>query len=207
MKHGIVWFFHLDRVIVGVRIALIPLFLAGMQVRILGVLFPIIWATFGVCAVISLLTLFVLTPSGKSMERFIETYESEFGDRVKLHFSEKHRQVTVLKQRCYADGRIRRVLHNRVIYGTLVMLAVVTTADGKWIVKETKALTDNSPRKTETYRIDDPAQIHIETTPDGDDRNARLVIRGGEVVIDVLTYDDYHLRDLIASLKGNTARS
>lgn len=199
MKQGIVWFLHLNNLIYGMRIALIPLFILGVVIPIPSKLFILIWTLFAICGVISLITMFVLTPSTKTMTHFIESCENEFESRMKLEFSEKHSQVNVLKLRCYVKGSFHRVLQNRMIYGTLVMMAVVTSTDGKWLVTETQSLLRKAPRKREIYRINDSEQIQVETLPEKDE-NARLVIKCGEVSIDVLTHEDYHLKDFISAL-------
>ncbi len=201
MKHGIFWFLHLNIVIFVARIATIPLGIAGFFISVYSPMFAVVWALCGICAVITLVSLAVRAPSTSAMEKYIESYHSEFEDRQNKDFSQKHHQVKILILRCYEYGKCSRVLNNRVIYGTLVMMALVTATDGKWIVKETKPLTNDKPGEATVYRMGHAAQLSVETIPDPND-NARLVIRDGETEIDVVTHNDYHLTDFISTLNS-----
>jgi len=201
MKHGIFWFLHLNVVIFATRIATIPLGIAGFFINVYSPLFVIVWALCGICAVITLVSLGIQAPTTSAMEKYIEDYHREFEDRQIKEFSQKHRQVKVLILRCYQYGKCSRFLYNRVIYGTLVMMALVTATDGMWIVKETKPLINNKPGETNIYRMDNAAQLSVEKIPNPNE-NARLVVRNGETEIDVVTHNDYHLTDFISTLNA-----
>ena len=201
MKHGIFWFLHLNIVIFVARIATIPLGIAGFFINVYSPLFVIVWALCGICAVITLVSLGIRAPTTSAMEKYIEDYHREFEDRQIKEFSQRHRQVKVLILRCYEYGKFSCVLNKRVIYGTLVMMALVTATDGMWIVKETKPLINDKPGETTVYRMNHAAHLRVEKIPDPND-NARLVINDGETEIDVVTHDDFHLTDFISTLNA-----
>ncbi len=201
MKHGIIWFLHLNRVIFGAKVAVIPLAIAGVCVRLLSPIFFVIWALWLVCAIVAGVSVLLRTPSDGAMEHYILSAEREFCDRQQKEFSARHRHVSVLYLRCYAeDKKIRRgrVLHDREIYGTLVMLALVTAADGKWLVRETQSLCSDSPRQTAVFRMDG-AVCSAKKYPAANG-NAALVVKVGETAADVYTYDDYHLADFLRAV-------
>ena len=201
MKHGIVWFLHLNRVIFGAKIAVIPLAIAGVLVRPLSPIFFVIWALWLVSVIVAGTSVLLRTPSSGAMEHFILSAESEFCDRQQKEFSARHRHVSVLYLRCYAaDKRVRRgrILHDREIYGTLVMLALVTATDGRWLVRETQSLCSDSPRQTAVFRMDGAA-CGAKKYPAANG-NAALVVKVGETVADVYTYDDYHLTDFLQAV-------
>jgi hypothetical protein len=205
MKHGIIWFLHLNRVIFGAKIAFIPLVIAGIRVVPFSPIFFVIWSLCLICVIIAGVSVPLRTPSADAIEHFIEEYESEFEDRHKKAFAERHRQLRLLKLRCYAPGKtlkLKRTLHGRVVYGTLVMLAVAASTDGKWLVRETKSLCSNRPAETEVVRIEEPGKLRVYVTP-YHNGNSLLTVDYGDMSIDVFAYDDYHITDFVALLRGD----
>ncbi len=203
MKGGIYWFLHLNKVLYGAEIALV--------IGIVAILFlPFGTPLYFLCIGVSILSFVIIvflfaiqTPRDKHMEAFIEDAETGFEERHKRNFTEKHRQVKFYKLRCYAKStavRHGRMLHNRIVYANLVLVGLVTALDGKWLICETTCLLRKSDRETVTYRIDDANSIQVEKTPE-DYENCKLVIRGGDVVLELHTHDDYHVRDFLEVLK------
>lgn len=202
MKHGIVWFLHLNRVIFGAKVAVIPLAIAGVLVRLFSPIFFVIWFLWLVSVIVSIASVLLHTPSDGDMEHFILSAEREFCDRQQKEFSVRHNHVEVLYLRSYEKGeRMRRgrILHDREIYGTLVMLAVVTAKDGRWLVRETQSLCSDSPRQTTVFRMDG-AVCDAKKYPAANG-NAALVVKVDKTVADVYTYDDYHLTDFLQAVR------
>ena len=191
---------HLNRVIFGAKIAVIPLAIAGVLVRLLSPIFFVIWALWLLCAIVAGASVLLRTPSDGAMEHFILTCEREFCDRQQKEFSERHSHVSVLYLRSYAkDQKVKagRILHDREIYGVLVMLAVVTAKDGRWLVRETQTLYADTPRQTTVFRMDEASCAKRYPAAAG---NVSLVVKIGEIVADVLAYDDFHVTDFIQAV-------
>ena len=204
MKRGVLWFLRLDRALYGTAIAMVFAILIGFFVRVNSLAYFAVWGL-RIALLILLVFLFVMrAPTSKVMERFIEDRDREFEEREKAIFRENHRQVKLVKLRCYERGKgmkLSRVLNNRVVYGDLVLLAVVTASDGKWLVRETHSLYKGSPRSTAVYTIEDENAVCVEKTEGRDEGSCKLLIRGGDATIRVIARDDYHLNDFIAALK------
>ena len=205
MRHGIVWFLHLNRVIFGAKVAVVPLAIAGVCVRPLSPIFFAIWFLWLVCVIVSIASLLLHTPSDGDMEHFILSAEREFCDRQQKEFSVRHNHVEVLYLRSYEKGeRMRRgrVLHGREIYGTLVMLAVVTARDGRWLVREAQSLCADTPRQTTVFRMDEESSAKKYPAAAG---NVAVVVKAGRIVADVFAYDDYHVTDFLQAVgQGRT---
>ena len=200
MKHGIIWFLHLNRVIFGAKIAVIPLAIAGVLVRLLSPIFFVIWALWLLSAITAGASFLLHTPSDGAMEHFILTTEREFCDRQQKEFAQRHNHVQVLYLRSYAKDekvKIGRMLHGREIYGVLVMLAVVSARDGRWLVRETQTLYADQPRQTAVFRMDETSVAKKYPAAAG---NVSLVVKVGEIVADVYAYEDYHVTDFIQAV-------
>ena len=82
MKHGIFYFLHLSNVIWGARIAIVPLILIGINVPIMGALFPTVWGLCGLAILISVITIAIKPPSHESVKKIVDKHKSEFEQSV-----------------------------------------------------------------------------------------------------------------------------
>lgn len=199
MRFGIIWFWHLDKLLQSFKFFIIPFFILGFVTTVGSPIFLASWALFGICGLLALVTLFIRPPSNARMEAFISKYETEFKEKRANEF-QKHSKVEVQTLTCFADInqiKFTHALGRNVVHTRLVMLAFVRTKDELWLVVDEKSLLSKRSAETKRYRLDNVKDVQFDQSPVDDDE-MNLVIQIQNDTLNLFVRSDYHLRDFIS---------
>ena len=142
MKHGIFYFLHLSNVIWGARIAIVPLILIGINVPIMGALFPTVWGLCGLAILISVITIAIKPPSHESVKKVVNKHKSEFEQSV----IEKGRGIkssaySIISGYDFGKAlKLKRLNGDKWMFDRLVLISVTRTTDGLMLYGENISL-------------------------------------------------------------------
>lgn len=205
MKHGILYFLHLSNVIWGARISIVPLILIGINVPIMGALFPAVWGLCGLAILISVITIAIKPPSHESVKKIVDKHKSEFEQSV----IEKGRNIKNAGYSVicgYAFGKtlkLKRLNGDKWIFDNLVLISVIKSPDGLILYGEKISLLKQNDVSHFLYDKLVPADINIALEVYSEDYNLyKLTINCKCNLITTYVVNDYHLRDFRALING-----
>ena len=201
MKHGIFYFLHLSNVIWGARIAIVPLILIGINVPIMGALFPTVWGLCGLAILISVITIAIKPPSHESVKKIIDKHKSEFEQSViEKCRSIKNSGYSVIGGYCFGKAlKLKRLNGDKWIFDRLVLISIIRSPDGLILYGENISLLKQNDVSHFLYEKLTPAYINIASEAYSEDYNLyKLTINCKGNLITTYVVNDYHLRDFQA---------
>ena len=142
MRHGIFYFLHLSNFIWGARISIVPLILIGINVPIMGALFPAVWGLCGLAILISVITVTIKPPSHESVRKIVEKHKSEFEESV----VEKGRGIknsgySVIGGYTFGKTlKLKRLNGDKWIFDHLVLISAIKSPEGLMLYGENISL-------------------------------------------------------------------
>lgn len=205
MKHGIFYFLHLSNVIWGARISIVPLILIGINVPIMGALFPAVWSLCGLAILISVITIAIKPPSHESVKKVVNKHKSEFEQSV----IEKGRGIknsgrSVISGYTFGNAlKLKRLNGDKWIFDRLVLISVIKSPDGLILYGENISLLKQNDVSHFLYEKLSPADINIDAEVYSEDYNLyKLTIDCKGSLITTYVVNDYHLREFRTMISG-----
>ena len=205
MKHGIFYFLHLSNVIWGARIAIVPLIIIGINVPIMGALFPIVWGLCGLAILISVITIAIKPPSHESVKKVVNKHKSEFEQSViEKCRSIKNSDHSVISGYTFGNAlKLKRLNGDKWIFDRLVLISVIRSPEGLMLYGENISLLKQNDVSHFLYKKLAPSDINITSEVYSEDYNLyKLTIACKDNSITTYVVNDYHLRDFRALING-----
>lgn len=205
MKHGIFYFLHLSNVIWGARIAIVPLIIIGINVPIMGALFPVVWGLCGLALLISVITIAIKPPSHESVKKVVNKHKSEFEQSViEKCRSIKNSDHSVISGYTFGNAlKLKRLNGDKWIFDRLVLISVIRSPEGLMLYGENISLMKQSDVSHFLYEKLAPSDINITSEVYSEDYNLyKLTIACKDNSITTYVVNDYHLRDFRALING-----
>ena len=198
MKHGIFYFLHLSNVIWGARIAIVPLIIIGINVPIMGALFPIVWGLCGLAILISVITIAIKPPSHESVKKVVNKHKSEFEQSV----IEKGRGIkssaySIISGYAFGNAlKLKRLNCDKWIFDRLVLISAIRSPEGLILYGENISLLKQNDVSHILYEKLTPADINIASEVYSEDYNVcKITINCKGDLITAYVVNDYHFRD------------
>ena len=204
MKNGFLYFLFFDRVYLVARCALLPLILALCFFRVgIG-----IWIFFAVLFFIDLalvwMSVLLPAPRDKHMYRYIDEYEAEFNQTVRLGCADRG-SIEATSLKAFSTNEQMMVgcrIGSQMIFTRLVMLASVRSKRGLELFIDSESLLRANDTKKQEIKIESPSDLVVSAkTFDTDFNIVEVVLTYREERIVFLAKNDYYLRSFIESLE------
>ena len=198
MKHGIFYFLHLSNVIWGARIAIVPLVLIGINVPIMGALFPAVWGLCGLAILISVITIAIKPPSHERVKKVVNKHKSEFEQSViEKSRGIKNSAYSVVGGYAFGNAlKLKRLNGDKWIFDRLVLISAIRSSEGLALYGESISLLKQSDVSHFIYEKLMPADINIASEVYSEEYNLyKLNISCKGDLITTYVINDYHLRD------------
>ena len=205
MKHGIFYFLHLSNVIWGARISIVPLILIGINVPIMGALFPAVWGLCGLAILISVITIAIKPPSHESVKKVINKHKSEFEQSViEKGRSIKSSAYSVISGYAFGNAlKLKRLNGDKWISDRLVLISAIRSPEGLILYGKNISLLKQNDVSHFLYEKLVPSDINIASEVYSEDYNLyKLTINCKGNLITTYVVNDYHLRDFRALING-----
>ena len=204
MKYGIFYFLHLSNVVWGARISIVPLILIGINVPIMGALFPAVWGLCGLAILISVITITVKPPSHESVKKTVNKHKSEFEQSViEKGRSIKNSNYSVIGGYFFGKTlKLKRLNGDKWIFDHLVLISAIRSPDGITLYGENISLLKQNDVSHFLYENLVPADITVTSEVYSEDYNLyKLTIGCKGNLITTYVVNDYHLRDFLDIIK------
>ncbi len=201
MKHGIIYFLHLNNVIWGIRFSIIPLIIVGINAPIRGALFPLAWGLCGLAILVSLVTIAIKPPSAETVKKTIGKHRSEFENKVvDRKKGIKNSEYSVISGYTFGGAlKLKRRLGSNYIFDHLVLVSAISSPEGLTLYGENISLLKDNDAEHFLFENLRPSDVKITSEVYSEEYNInKLTINVKEDSITTYVVNDYHLRDFQA---------